>query len=70
MTEFGNAFDLSKLSDEDGGNTVSAWLVSGDEQKLRDYLKLSEKVPVLVLISDESPDSASVRALLTKTLEA
>jgi len=30
MTEFGNAFDLSKLSGEEGGNTVSAWLVSGD----------------------------------------
>ena len=70
MTEFGNAFDLSNLSEEEGGNTVSAWLVAGNEQTLREYLKLSEKVPVLVLISDESPDSSSVRALLTRTLEA
>ena len=70
MTEFGNAFDLSKLTEEEGGNTVSAWLVEGDEQTLRDYLKLSEKVPVLVLISDESPDAASVKSLLKKTLEA
>ena len=53
MTEFGNAFDLTKLSGEEGGNTVGAWLVSGDEQTLRSYLKLSEQVPVLMLISDD-----------------
>lgn len=70
MTEFGNAFDLSKLSEDEGANTVSAWLVNGSEQTLRDYLKLSEQVPVLVLISDESEDSSNVRTLLTKTLEA
>ena len=70
MTEFGNAFDLSKLSGEEGGNTVNAWLVSGDEQTLRSYLKLSEQVPVLMLISDDSADSAAVKNLLTRTLEA
>ena len=70
MTEFGNAFDLSKLSEDESANTVSGWLVSGDEQTLRDYLKLSEQVPVLVLISDESEDSSAVRTLVTKTLEA
>ena len=70
MTEFGNAFDLSKLSPQEEGNTISAWLVSGDEQTLRSYLKLSEQVPVLMLISDDSAESTAVKTLLTKTLEA
>lgn len=70
MTEFGNAFDLSKLQEQEGANTVATWLAKGDEQTLRTYLKLSEQVPVLMLISDDSADSQSLKTLLTKTLEA
>ena len=70
MTNFGGAFDLSALKKDEADNTVPAWLVQADQNILRDYLALSEKVPVLMFISDESPASASLRQLLVRVLEA
>lgn len=70
MTNFGGAFDLSALKKEEAENTVPAWLVQADQNILRDYLALSEKVPVLIFISDESPASASLRQLLVRVLES
>lgn len=70
MTNFGGAFDLSALKKDEAENTVPAWLVQADQNALRDYLALSEKVPVLLFISDESPASASLRQLLVRVLES
>lgn len=62
--------DLSALA---GGNeklVVSSWLVLADQQTLRSYLSLSEKVPVLLFISDESEESNQLRQLILKVLPA
>ncbi len=66
MTNFG-AMDLSS-SAHSGAEEVSGWMVKADEQTLRRYLKLSEKLPVIMLISDSSEASARVRAALTEII--
>lgn len=63
MTNFSGAFDLSNLTPKTATaaeNTVSDWIVRADEKVLRDYLKLSEKVAVLMLITDQSEGSKKV----------
>lgn len=71
MTNFGSAFDLSSLNPQQGDElTVTGWLVKADQEVLKRYLQLSDKVPVLMLISDESQDSGNLRQLLTKVLES
>ncbi len=62
--------DLSALSGGGEKNTVTDWLVQADQQTLRSYLALSEQVPVLLFISDESDASAQLRSLLLKVLPA
>ena len=66
MTNFG-AMDLSS-SAHSGAEVVSGWMVKADEQTLRHYLKLSEKLPVIMLISDSSEASARVRAALAEII--
>ena len=70
MKNFGGAMDLSSLGGDEDGLVVSAWLVSADQNTLREYLGLSEKVPVLMLISDESQDSKDIKGMLEKILSA
>lgn len=73
MTNFGGAFDLSSLSPKpsaSSGDQVSGWLVSADEATLRSYLSLSERVPVIMLVSDSSEASNRVRAVLTQLIAA
>lgn len=85
MTNFGGALDLSRLAQKPAaptqgaattpaaaaaGQVVADWLVSADEQILRQYVALSEKTPVLMLIGDLSELSAEVRAMLEKALRA
>lgn len=70
MKNFGGAMDLSSLGGSAEGPAVSAWLVKADQNTLREYLTLSEQVPVLMLISDESADSQQVRQMLEKVLVA
>lgn len=62
--------DLSALGGGAEKLVVSNWLVLADQQTLRNYLTLSEKVPVLLLISDESEASNQLRQLLLKVLPA
>ena len=66
MTNFG-AMDLSAASSS-GAEVVSGWIVRADEQTLRRYLKLSEKLPVIMLISDSSEASGRVRAALAEII--
>ena len=72
MTNFSGAFDLSKLQQKNqpqaGSNPGS--LVKADEQTLREHLTLSEKTPVLMMISDASEDSNMVRKMLEKAILA
>jgi len=70
MKNFGGAMDLSSLGGEESGVVVSSWLVSADQNTLREYLGLSEKVPVLMLISDESQESKDIKSMLEKILSA
>lgn len=73
MTNFGGAFDLSSLSPKptaSSGDLVSGWLVPADEATLRSYLSLSERVPVIMLVSDSSESSTRVRAILTQLISA
>ncbi|MEY3561718.1 MAG: hypothetical protein RL068_870 [Actinomycetota bacterium] len=69
MSNFGGAYDLSALTKKPAaapqeGNTVAGWLVKADEQVLRGYLQLSERLPVLMLITDGSEASNAVRELV------
>lgn len=67
---FQSPLDLSSRK-EPSGNTVTGWLVQADETVLRSYLKLSETVPVLMLISQTgNPESDQLKALLSKAIEA
>lgn len=66
MTNFGGAVDLSGRSG--GSDRVSDWLVPGDQNLLRSYLELSERVPVLILITDDGPESGNLRALTREIL--
>ena len=70
MKNFGGAMDLSSLGGDESGVVVSSWLVSADQNTLREYLGLSEKVPVLMLISDESQESKDIKSMLEKILSA
>ncbi len=70
MKNFGGAIDLSSLGGDESGVVVSSWLVSADQNTLREYLGLSEKVPVLMLISDESQESKDIKSMLEKILSA
>jgi putative thioredoxin len=69
MKNFGGAMDLSSPGGDEGV-VVSNWLVNADQKTLRDYLALSEKIPVLMLIGDETPDSVEIRGVLEKVLAA
>lgn len=66
MTNFGGAVDLSGRSG--GSDRVSDWLVPGDQNLLRSYLELSERVPVLILITDDGPESGNLRVLTREIL--
>lgn len=67
---FQSPLDLSNRQ-EPTGNTVTGWLVLADETVLRNYLKLSETVPVLMLISQAGNlESDQLKALLAKAIEA
>lgn len=74
MSNFSGAFDLSKLTVQSqaaaGGNTVAGWLVPADENVLRQYLQLSESVPVLMLIVDGSEASNAVTSLVEQVIAA
>ncbi len=70
MKNFGGAMDLSSLGGDESGIVVAAWLVPDDQNTLREYLALSEKIPVLMLISDDSQDSKDIRSMLEKVLTA
>ncbi len=70
MKNFGGAMDLSSLGGDESEIVVAAWLVPADQNTLREYLALSEKVPVLMLISDDSQDSKDIRSMLEKVLTA
>jgi putative thioredoxin len=74
MSNFSGAFDLSKLTNQNpaqsNGNLVSGWLISADEQVLRRYLQLSERVPVLMLIVDGSEASNAVSGLVEQVIAA
>ncbi len=83
MTNFGGALDLSRLASKPaavaptsplapgtGTGVISDWLVRADEQILRQYVALSEKTPVLMLIGDQSEQSKEVRVMLEKALRA
>jgi putative thioredoxin len=70
MKNFGGAMDLSSLGGDESEIVVAAWLVSADQNTLREYLALSQKVPVLMLISDDSQDSKDIRSMLEKILTA
>lgn len=67
---FQSPLDLSSR-DNSKGPSVASWLVTANENVLRDYLKLSESVPVLMLISqDGNPESDQLKAMLLKSIEA
>ncbi len=70
MKNFGGAMDLSSLGGDESGIVVAAWLVPADQNTLREYLARSEKIPVLMLISDDSQDSKDIRSMLEKVLTA
>lgn len=73
MTNFGGAFDLSSLSQKPAASSadqVTGWLVPADEATLRSYLSLSERVPVIMLVSDSSEASTRVRAVLAQLIGA
>lgn len=70
MNNFGGAMDLSSLSGGGEKLTIADWLILADQQTLRSYLKLSEQVPVLLFISDESESSNRLRQLLLKIISA
>lgn len=78
MTNFGGAFDLSRLAQKNqpagavapSNKQVAGWLVGADEQVLRQYVALSETTPVLMLIADGTQDSVDVRAMVEKAIRA
>ena len=78
MTNFSGAFDLSRLAQKNQPTTtqkpaagaLSSWLVTADEQVLRQYIAISEKTPVLLLITDQSAESSEVRAMVEKAIRA
>lgn len=70
MSNFG-AFDLSNLNQKPKtGNQVAGFLVKGDEALLRHYLKLSESMPVLLLVTGQDPESATMQPMVQKAIES
>ncbi|MCF8528639.1 MAG: tetratricopeptide repeat protein [Aquiluna sp.] len=70
MSNFG-AFDLSSLNQKpQAGNQVAGFLVKADETILRQYLKLSESFPVLLLVTGQDPESATMQPLVQKAIES
>lgn len=70
MSNFQPPIDLSKRAPSTEIE-LAAWLVSADENTLREYVKISESVPVLMLITQrDDAVSAQLRALVLKALEA
>lgn len=70
MSNFG-AFDLSNLNQKPmAGNQVTGFLVKADEAILRKYLKLSETMPVLVLVTGEDPESTTMQPMVRKAIES
>lgn len=79
MTNFAGAFDLSRLAQKNqpvsttqqpAAGALTSWLVKADEQTLRQYISISEKTPVLLLIADQSQESTDVRAMVEKAIRA
>jgi len=77
MTNFAGAFDLSRLAQKNqpasaaqSKGALSSWLVKADENLLRDYVAISEKTPVLLLVSDQSQESSEVRLMVEKAIRA
>ena len=78
MTNFAGAFDLSRLAQKNqptstqkaAPGALSSWLVKADEQILREYIAISEKTPVLLLITDQTEESTEVRAMVEKAIRA
>lgn len=73
MSNFGSAFDLSALTKKTQAptaDTVTGWMVPADESTLRTYLALSERVPVIMLVSDSSEASNRVRSALEQMIGA
>lgn len=79
MTNFGGALDLSRLgqkapataaSSSSEAHVISDWLVRADEQILRQYIAISEKTPVLMLVADQSQESVEVSVMVEKALRA
>jgi putative thioredoxin len=68
VSNFGAAFDLSNLNPNQSADTVTGWLVPADESTLRKYLELSERVPVVMLVSDSTEASARVRIALEQMI--
>lgn len=66
---FESPIDLSRLPGK-SENTIGGWLVPADESTLRNYLKLSESVPVLLLIGESgNPESEQLKRLIVSALE-
>ena len=78
MTNFAGAFDLSRLAQKNqpaAANShpeaaLSSWLVKANEQVLRQYIAISEKTPVLMLVSDQTQESTDVREMVEKGIRA
>lgn len=66
---FESPIDLSSRSGK-SENAIAGWLVPADEATLRNYLKLSERVPVLLLIAESgNPESEQLKRLVVAALE-
>lgn len=78
MTNFAGAFDLSRLAQKNqpaAANSqpegaLTSWLVKANEQVLRQYIAISEKTPVLMLVSDQTQESIDVRDMVEKGIRA
>lgn len=66
---FESPLDLSSRTPK-SSNQISDWLVLADESTLREYLRLSETTPVLLLISEAgNQESIQLRRLVLSALE-
>ena len=78
MTNFAGAFDLSRLAQKNqpaaansqSEGALTSWLVKANEQVLRQYIAISEKTPVLMLVSDQTQESIDVRDMVEKGIRA
>lgn len=70
MSNFG-AYDLSSLNQKPAtGAKVSGFLVKADEALLRQYLQLSETMPILMLVTGNDQASLTMRPLVQKAIES